>query len=88
MAERGVQVDHVTVFRWVQRSAALFADADSHGNPPDDRWFVDENYFKVNRVWRYVYRAVDQHGQIIDLLVSPRWDAYAARRFFRRALTT
>ncbi|GAB3053303.1 hypothetical protein GCM10027186_00200 [Micromonospora schwarzwaldensis] len=43
---------------------------------------------KVNGVWRYVYRAVDQYGQVIDVLVSPRRDADAARRFFRRALST
>ena len=55
---------------------------------PGDRWFVDETYVKVNGVWRYVYRAIDQHGQVIDVLVSARRDAAAARRFFRRALTT
>jgi transposase, IS6 family len=43
---------------------------------------------KINGVWRYVYRAVDQHGQVIDVLVSTRRDADAARRFFRRALST
>jgi transposase-like protein len=43
---------------------------------------------KVNGVWRYVYRAVDQYGQVIDVLVSARRDAQAARRFFRRALAT
>ncbi|GAA4567746.1 hypothetical protein GCM10023176_20650 [Micromonospora coerulea] len=51
-------------------------------------WFVDETYVRVNGVWRYVYRAVDQYGQVIDVLVSARWDADAARRFFRRALST
>lgn len=49
---------------------------------------MDETYVKVNGVWRYVYRAVDQHGQVIDVLVSPRRDAAAARRFFHRAPTT
>jgi transposase-like protein len=51
-----------------------------------DRWFVDETYVKVNGIWRYVYRAVDQYGQVIDVLVSARRDAAAARRFFTRAL--
>ena len=51
-----------------------------------DRWFVDETYLKVNGVWRYVYRAVDQYGQVIDVPVSARRDADAARRFFHRAL--
>jgi transposase-like protein len=49
---------------------------------------VDETYVRVNGVWRYVYRAVDQHGQVIDVLISARHDAQAARRFFRRALST
>jgi len=49
---------------------------------------VDETYVKVNGVWRYVYRATDQYGQVIDVLVSVRRDADAARRFFRRALAT
>ena len=89
LAERGVQVDHVTVYRWVQRFAPLLADAARFcRHSPGDRWFVDETYVKVNGVWRYVYRAVDQHGQVIDVLVSKRRDGDAARRFFRRALTT
>jgi transposase-like protein len=89
LAERGVQVDHVTVYRWVQRFAPLLADAARCcRHSPGDRWFVDETYVKVNGVWRYVYRAVDQHGQVIDVLVSKRRDGDAARRFFRRALTT
>ena len=88
-AERGVEVDHVTVYRWVQRFTPLFADAArSTQHSPGDRWFVDETYVKVAGVWRYVYRAVDQHGQVIDVLVSKRRDQEAARRFFRRALTT
>jgi IS6 family transposase len=50
------------------------------------RWFVDETYVKVGGVWRYVYRAVDQHGQVIDVYVSARRDIAAARRFFTAAL--
>jgi len=53
-----------------------------------DRWFVDETYVKVAGQWRYVYRAIDQFGQVIDLLVSARQDAMAAHRFFQRALGT
>jgi transposase-like protein len=89
LVERGVEVDHVTVFRWVQRFTPLLADAARFcRHSPGDRWFVDETYVKVNGVWRYVYRSVDQHGQVIDVLVSARRDADAARRFFRRALST
>jgi len=89
LAERGVEVDHVTVYRWVQRFTPLFADAARFArHTPGDRWFVDETYVKVNGVWRYLYRAVDQYGQVVDVLVSARRDANAARRFFRRALDT
>jgi hypothetical protein len=73
----------------VQRFAPLFADAARFArHAPGDRWLVDETYVKVNGVWRYVYRAVDQHGQIIDVYVSARGNGHAARRFFSRALTT
>ncbi|MBV1855784.1 IS6 family transposase [Catellatospora tritici] len=89
LVERGIEVDHVTVYRWVQRFTPLLAEAARPcRHSPGDRWFVDETYVKVGGVWRYVYRAVDQHGQVIDVLVSTRRDAAAARGFFRRALST
>jgi transposase-like protein len=72
----------------VQRFTPLLADAARFArHAPGGRWYVDETYVKVNGVWRYVYRAVDQYGQVIDVLVSGRRDAAAARRFFRRALS-
>src|SRR5436190_12259430 len=89
LVERGIEADHVTVYRWVQRFTPLLADAARFArHAPGDRWFVDETYVKVNGVWWYVYRAIDQDGQVIDVLVSIRRDANAARRFFRRALST
>src|SRR5439155_10105677 len=89
LAERGVKVDHVTVYRWVQRFTPLLADAARFTrHSPGDRWFVDETYVKVNGSWRYVYRAVDQDGQVIDVLVSMRRDGQAARLFFQQALAT
>lgn len=85
--ERGIEADHVTVYRWVQRFTPLLADAARFTrHAPGDRWYVDETYVKVNSVWRYVYRAIDQYGQVIDVLVSARRDAVAARKFFTRAL--
>jgi len=51
-----------------------------------ERWLVDETYVKVGGAWHYVYRAVDQHGQVIDVYVSRRRNTEAARRFFDRAL--
>ena len=86
-ATRGVEVDHVTVYRWVQHFTPLLIEA---ARPcrrgVGDRWFVDETYVKVAGVWRYVYRAVDQHGQVIDVYVSARRDTASARRFFTAAL--
>jgi IS6 family transposase len=89
LAEPGIEVDHDTVHRWVQRFTPLLADAARfRRHPPGDRWFADETYVKVNGVWRYVYRAIDQYGQVIDVLVCARRDDAAARRFFTRALRT
>jgi transposase-like protein len=87
LAERGIEVDHVTVYRWVQRFTPLLADAARPcRHAVGDRWYVDETYVKVAGRWRYVYRAIDQYGQIIDVFVSPRRDSDAARRFFTTAL--
>ncbi len=88
LVERGIEVDHVTVFRWVQRFTPLLVDAARPcRHAVGDRWFVDETYVKVAGRWRYVYRAIDQYGQIIDVYVSPRRDLRAARRFFASAFT-
>ena len=87
LAERGVQVDHVRVYRWVQRFTPLFIDAARPGrHAPGDRWFVDETYVKVSGRWIYLYRAMDQYGQVIDVLASPKRDLAATRRFFTQAL--
>jgi len=89
LLERGVDADHVTVLRWVQHFTPLLADAARFcRHAPGDRWYVDETYVKVNGVWRYMYRAIDQDGQVIDAFLSARRDAAAARRFFRRAMAT
>jgi transposase-like protein len=73
----------------VQRFTPLLAEAarPCH-HAVGDRWWVDETYVKVAGQWRYVYRAVDQFGQVIDVFVSPRRDVRAARRFFQRAIGT
>ena len=89
LAERGVTVDHVTIYRWVQRCTPEFIEAARPcRHAPGSRWFVDETYVKVAGQWTYLYRAVDQHGQVIDVLLSTRRDLAAARRFFTRALRT
>jgi transposase-like protein len=87
LAERGIDVDRVTVYRWVHRFTPLFADAARPSrHATGDRWFVDETYVKVAGRWRYLYRAVDQYGQVIDVLLSEQRDTAAVRRFFTRAL--
>jgi transposase-like protein len=83
LAERGVEVDHVTIYRWVQRFTPLVIEAARPcRHSTGDRWFVDETYVKVAGVWRYVYRAVDQYGQVIDVYVLKRCNIAAATRFF------
>jgi transposase-like protein len=87
LAERGVEVNQVTIYRWVQHFTPLLADAARPcRHAVGDRWFVDETYVKVAGQWRYVYRAIDQFGQVIDVFVSPRRDVRAARRFFQQAI--
>jgi IS6 family transposase len=70
----------VSIFRWVQRFTPLLAHA-AHPcrHRVGDRWWMDETYVKVSGRWRYVYRAIDQFGQVIDVYVSPRRDGGAAR---------
>ena len=88
LAERGIEVDHVTIYRWVQRFTPLVVEAARPcRHSVGDRWFVDETYVKVAGVWRYVYRAVDQHGQVIDVLVSKQRNIPAATRFFETMLS-
>ena len=87
LAERGIEVDHVTIYRWEQRFTPLLIDAARPcRHAVGDRWFVDETYVKVAGTWRYVYRAVDQHGQVIDVYVSKHRNIAAARRFFTSAV--
>nr|MDQ3826543.1 IS6 family transposase [Actinomycetota bacterium] len=87
LAERGIKPDHVTIFRWVQRFTPLLVDAARPcRHAPGDRWFVDETYAKIAGRWVYLYRAIDQFGQVIDVLVSEKRDLAATRLFFTRAL--
>jgi transposase-like protein len=84
LTERGVQVDHVMVYRWCSSSRRLAVAARPCRHSVANRWQVDETY-KGGR-WRYVYRAIDQFGQVIDIFVSSRRDTKAAHRFFVRAI--
>ena len=81
LIERGIQVDHVTVYRWVQRFTPLLVDAARPcRHVSGDRWFVDETDVKVAGRWVYWYRAIDQYGQVIDVLVSQKRDLAATRQ--------
>jgi transposase, IS6 family len=87
LSERGITVDHVTVYPWVQTFTPELIDAARAArHVPGGRWYVDETYVKIAGRWHYLYRAIDQHGQVIDVLVANRRNAAAARALFTRAL--
>jgi hypothetical protein len=80
LAERGIEVDHVTLFRWVQRFTPLLVEAARpYRHSSGSRWFVDETYVKVAGRWRYACRAIDQFGQVIDVFVSKKRDTRMLR---------
>jgi hypothetical protein len=83
----GIEVDHVTMYRWVQTLTPEFIHAARPARPATgDRWSSMRPTSKVAGRWTYLYRAVDRHGQAINVRVSYRRDAAAAREFFVRAL--
>ncbi len=87
MAERGLSVDHTTIYRWVQQYAPeLEKRCRPHLKATTDSWKVDETYIKVRKTWMYLYRAVDSQGNTLEFLLSQRRDAEAAKRFFVKAL--
>jgi transposase, IS6 family len=87
LAERGLSVDHVTVWRWVQRYAPeLDRRLRKRLKATNDSWRVDETYVRVKGKWVYLYRAVDSTGATIDFLLSAKRDAAAAERFLAKAL--
>ncbi len=86
-AERGLVVDRCTVYRWTQRFMPLFQEAArAHRRPVGTKWRVDETYTRLNGTWTYIYRAIDQDGQVVDAYFSQRRNAKAAQIFFERAL--
>ena len=87
MQERGLRVDHTTIYRWVQHYAPeLEKRCRFHLKAPTDSWRVDETYVKVKKVWQYLYRAVDSQGNTLEFFLSPKRDAQAAKQFFAKAL--
>ena len=87
MAERGIQVDHTTIMRWVhQYSPEIETRIRRHLKPTNDSWRVDKTYINVKGEWKYLYRAVDSDGDTIDFMLSTKRDRKAAKRFFKKAL--
>jgi IS6 family transposase len=87
MRERGLWVDHPTIFRWVQHSAPeLDKRSRPHLKACHDAWRVDETYVKLKKTWRDLDRAVDAFGTTLEFLLSPTRDGEAAKRFFIKAL--
>ena len=90
LAERGVNVDHTTIYRWVQHyTPELHKRLRWHTRPSlEGHWQVDETYLKVKGKWMYLYRAIDQQGRTIDFYLSPKRDACSATLFLKRTLST
>jgi transposase-like protein len=87
MQERGVEVDHSTINRWVLKYAPeLDKRIRPHLKPTNGSWRVDETYIKVKGAWKYLYRAVDSQGNTLDFLPSAKRDGKAAAHFFRKVL--
>ena len=88
LSERGLEVDHTTIWHWVQRyGPELEERLRHHLKPTTKSWRVDETYVRVKGRWCYLYRALDSSGTTIDFVLS-RWrDAATATRLFRKALT-
>ncbi|MBD1869025.1 IS6 family transposase [Cyanobacteria bacterium FACHB-471] len=87
MQERGVEVDHSTINRWVLKYAPeLDKRIRPHLKPTNDSGRVDETYIEIKGVWKYLYRAVDSEGNTLDFMLSAKRDGKAAVRFFRKVL--
>jgi IS6 family transposase len=88
LTERGLEADHTTIWRWVQRyGPELEQRLRRHLKPTNKSWRVDETYIRVQGRWCYLYRAIDSTGATIDFLLSALRDAAAAKRLFRMALS-
>ena len=89
MQERGVEVDPSTIMRWVHRYASeLEKRVRAYQGYGSTSWRVDETYVKVGGSWRYLFRAVDKYGRLIDFMLLDRRDICAAYRFLSKATAT
>jgi len=87
MRERGLSVDHTTIFRWVQRYAPeLNKRIRPHLKLAGPSYRIDETYIKVGRQWKYLYRALDKEGNTVEFMLSARRDIPAVKRFFKKTM--
>lgn len=85
--ERGVDVSHETVRAWCAKFGPDLAEALRHRRPRRGRnWHVDEMHVVMGGVVHWLWRAVNEHGEVLDVLLQKGWDTRAAKRFFRRLL--
>src|SRR6201984_268922 len=88
MLARGVVVTYETIRSWCAKFGRAYAARLRRRRPrPGDKWHLDEVFVKINGTTHYLWRAVDQHGDVLDILVQSRRNAVAAKRFFRKLLT-
>ena len=86
-AERGLFIDKTTIYRWVQEYATELKNClKPHLKTTCDSWKIDETYVKINGVWRYIYRAIDKHGNTLDWMLSIHRSKKSAKRFFKKVL--
>ena len=87
MAERGLAVDHTTIWRWVQRyGPEIHRRLRGHLKAKSPTWHMDETFVRIAGRWLYLFRAVDGHGQTVDFYLSETRDREAAKRFLKKAL--
>ena len=87
LAMRGVALTYETVREWCLKFGQTYANGLRHKSPrPGDRWHLDEVFLKINGRLHYLWRAVDQDGDVLDILVQSRRDKKAAKKFFRKLL--
>ena len=85
--ERGLSIDHTTLYRWVQHYAPILKKkTEWYQKRYSNRWHLDETYIKVKGEWKYLYRAIDERGNTIDFYLSHRRNAIAAKRFLQKLI--
>jgi putative transposase len=87
MLARGVVVSYETIRQWCAKFGQVYASRLRRRQArPGDKWHLDEVFIRINGTIYYLWRAVDQHGTVLDILVQPRRNAVAAKKFFRKLL--